>query len=98
MKPNGGPAFPLATGWKTENYNPSNVFEDSSSTLVRERDPGMSVRDYFMAHAPISLRDISDTKWGAGTYTPASMEDRIATLVKLRGEYADAMIAEREKP
>ncbi len=45
---NGGPAFPLAAGWVEERS------DGSAKTIVtvRELDRGMTLRDYFIAHAP----------------------------------------------
>jgi hypothetical protein len=58
---------------------------------------GMSLRDYFAAHAPIDLADARN-QWhkmhGSGSRQP-TIQDIVATLALLRGEYADAMVAER---
>lgn len=64
---------------------------------ANNKAPGMTLRDYFAAHAPIDMADARN-HWhkmhGSGSRQP-SMQDIMAVLALLRGEYADAMIAER---
>jgi len=50
---------------------------------------GMTMRDYFMAHCPITWDQAQDYNTGG--------EDEITFFCKLRIEYADAMLAERAK-
>jgi hypothetical protein len=58
---------------------------------------GMSVRDYFAAHAPIDLIEARN-HWhkmhGNGSRQP-TYADLFDALAMLRGQYADAMTAER---
>jgi hypothetical protein len=77
----GGPAFPVL---------------DSNLEDGRQ---GMSLRDYFMAHAPINLFDAVLVCVFAEPmdWNDANRATVIAILAMMRGEYADAMIAERAK-
>ena len=85
---NGGPAFP------TELHNPGNV---GVTGFDREVVPpksfaeysGMSLRDYFAAHCPITFNEALDFNVGGG--------DDMKFFTAMRLEYADAMIAERNK-
>ena len=65
-KETGGSAFPFAR---------------VSQGVVVDRSEGMTLRDYFAAHCPSPVADISTWKEEA----------------EYRYEYADAMIAERNK-
>lgn len=81
-KTDGGAAFPLATGW---------VVEDGF-TLVREREPGMTLRDYFAIEA---LKPVLGSLHG----TLVSEEAPGDFLRYSRAAYAiaDAMLAAREE-
>lgn len=96
----GGPAFPhtfpaMATPLGDQ---PVPTFQPMKPTTVTCH--GMTVRDYFAAHAPIDMAD-ARTHWhkmhGSGSRQP-TMQDIVATIALLRGEYADAMMAERSAP
>lgn len=58
---------------------------------------GISMRDYFAAHAPIDMAE-ARAFWyrqnGNGSKQPA-IEDLFDVLAMLRGRYADSMMAER---
>jgi hypothetical protein len=88
----GGPAFP---GMQTGLAVPIELVDQVKAVKIPHN--GMSVRDYFAAHAPIDLADARN-QWhkmhGSGSRQP-SMQDILALLALLRGEYADAMTAER---
>lgn len=57
---------------------------------------GMSLRDYFAAHAPITLDDARDAMESMGR-TSYTWEELIHTLAQMRFGYADDMLKEREK-
>jgi hypothetical protein len=83
----GGPAFP-----SDELHQGGQIYQQFH---------GMTLRDYFAAKAPIGVDDAL-TACGIDVPTigmlPAS--ERVVVLVALatmRGEYADAMLAERAK-
>lgn len=92
-KPNdGGPAFPMQL-WNQKVDGAINVVQDLR---------GMSLRDYFAAHAPPMPADIARDAWGAsqeragGSGTKA--ENLMAYLdAKWRYRHADAMLKAREK-
>jgi len=92
-KNDGGPAFPVPSA------------EDSAATLCAQGYGGMTLRDYFIAHAPaqeISEIMPSDLK-GCAAYLGISVErykypdSYLEIVAKLRAQWADAMLAEREK-
>lgn len=95
----GGPAFPhtFQTLAAPLNAEPDKLHPAEPVTVVSH---GMTVRDYFAAHAPLDMADARN-HWhkmhGSGSRQP-SMQDIMATLALLRGEYADAMMAERGAP
>lgn len=83
----GGPAFAMGI--------PSETHRDH----VQE---GMTLRDYFAAHAPITMKEV----WGIWSTsrpfeeTIGKADERRAFLhffATIRGEYADAMIRGRSK-
>lgn len=109
-KDDGGPAFPLATGWVEEPQDG----RPKITVLVRERNPGISVRDYFAVHAPPQRTDFTD--YGAAAVVGRQMPDfpgddaseqartdyQIATAqfridldVALRLRWADSMLKAR---
>lgn len=58
---------------------------------------GMTLRDYFAAHAPISLSDVAQF-FGDTSLKQKSYTDAFAALAAMRDSYADAMMAERAEP
>lgn len=89
----GGPAFP---GMQQGLVVPVELAGQAQAVTIQQN--GMSVRDYFAAHAPITLEDArnhwkrTDPKYGGNW---PDMCVLLAVLAKLRGEYADTMVAER---
>lgn len=88
-KNNGGPAFPVA------NYD-HQTFQTETVEEHRRLLSGMTLRDYFAAHAPITFQD--------AVWVLIKQEDRDFTgaeilemLALMRIGYADAMLKEREK-
>jgi hypothetical protein len=61
--------------------------------------PGMTLRDYFAAHAPITYQDAVEWLdcYGGEVVGPWNPGTIMETLVDLRNEYADAMLAAREQ-
>ncbi len=57
---------------------------------------GMSLRDYFAAHAPITYQDAYEWLecYGGECVGPWPSKSVMETLVRLRFEYADAMICQ----
>lgn len=80
-KDNGGPAFPLADS-NAEYMNTS-----------RQECNGMTLRHYYMAHAPFTLNDARTAAYAIGGPSPSG-EQLIELLAQMRAAYADAMIAE----
>lgn len=58
----------------------------------------MSRRDYFAAHAPITISDVTDWLdiYGGEVVGPWSSRIVMQTMAELRYAYADAMIKERD--
>ncbi len=81
----GGLAFPVST-----EYGPK-----------IDSDSGMSLRDYFAAKAPINVSDamvfIGLDVGSVGVLGENRRAEVFVALAKLRGQYADAMLAERAK-
>lgn len=91
----GGPAFP---GKQPAIFAPIlSTGEVHHQLPATAQHVGMSVRDYFAAHAPIDLIEARN-HWhkmhGNGSRQP-TYEVLFDTLAMLRGQYADAMVAER---
>ena len=59
---------------------------------------GMSRREYFAAHAPITFEDAVNLIETADPNTDKERAIIMAILCLMRFEYADAMLAERNKP
>jgi hypothetical protein len=80
----GGPAFPC--DWDYINSN-------------REAANGMTLRDYFAAHAPITLTDAVEflDTYGGEVTGPWPPQEVLRTLADLRVEYANAMLKAREE-
>jgi len=59
---------------------------------------GMSLWDYFYAHAPITLEDVfSSVRRGRVKSEKVQGEHAYQVLAKMRVEYADAMMKERHE-
>lgn len=94
MAGNGGPAFPRPLSW---DLPPPHA-----------EQAGMSLRDYFAAHAPFTLTDAvmaldnhNNAPDSATATCRVLMNDdkfveALRVLAALRGAYADAMIEERK--
>lgn len=85
-KNNGGSAFPVHD---LSSASPATVME------AREMSRGMTMRQYYAAHSGISLDDANVSlqlrnTMGVEEFAPAVL---IPEMVRLRLEYADAMIA-----
>ena len=58
----------------------------------------VSKRDYFAAHAPITISDVTDWLdiYGGEVTGPWTTSHVMQTMAELRYAYADAMIKERD--
>jgi hypothetical protein len=83
-KETGGPAFPC--------YE----FKESYGQMMAVG--GMTLRDYFAVHAPITYQDAIEWLdcYGGEIVGPWSSTEITATLVDLRNNYADKMIEARK--
>lgn len=80
------------------------AFPGTAENYILEGEAGMSLRDYFAAHAPIKLIDANESLHqdpGAAKFVKLSndvfpMTMLVKELARMRGAYADAMIAERQ--
>ena len=83
-KENGGPAFPSV--------------ESVASTLYpgEKEHIGMTLRDYFAAHAPFTMKDAHWAFETAYIRHPNAFEIMVM-LAEMRMQYADAMIEARQK-
>jgi len=86
-KPDGGPAFPRPAS----EYTKDGSCADGNHAISAQT--GMTLRDYFAAHAPITFQDACDAI-GEDGY---SYKEAFTRLARMRMAYADAMLAEREK-
>ena len=77
----GGPAFPTENAMRT---GPSSC-----------RYEGMTMRDYFAAHAPIDVADANEAFYRTHGRSPRTSE-MLDTLAGLRSMYADAMLKARD--
>ena len=82
----GGPAFPVSTAEASEGH------QDGPNTW---QFPGMTLRDYFAAHAPIGVADANEAFYRMNGRNPRTSE-MLDTLAGLRSRYADAMLKARE--
>ena len=82
----GGPAFPVSTAEASEGH------QDGHNTW---QFPGMTLRDYFIAHAPIGVADANEAFYRTNSRNPRESE-MLDTLAVLRSRYADAMLKARE--
>ncbi len=88
----GGFAFPLAA------IPPTATFDGQMHrhTLFQPANPGMSLRDYFAAHCPITF---SEFLQGWKRTHEASTDEALERYAEFRFEYADAMLtAKRNRP
>jgi len=88
-KDNGGPAFPFG---QTSEHNGQLVNGWGSE--------GMTLRDYYKAHAPFTASCANASLNLGNPFAEKKsfpMEMIIKELVRLRSEYADAMLLERAK-
>lgn len=80
------PGGPFAFPWVTES--------------ISQMCPGMSLRDWFAATAPITLQIAAEA---SGLFSLMDIDDErtrkdvLAAAASLRYQYADAMLAEREQ-
>ena len=88
----GGPAFP---GIQQGLVVPVELADQVHAGKIPHN--GMSMRDYFAAHAPITLEDARLYYKRSAHYGGPwpDMSVLLAILAKLRGEYADTMVTER---
>lgn len=63
--------------------------EEFHNLEIYHAQEGMTLRDYFMAHCPITWDQAQDYNTGG--------EDEMAFFCKLRVEYANAMLKERTR-
>ena len=82
----GGPAFPVSTSNRDIGH------QDGPNTW---QFPGMTLRDYFAAHAPIDVADANEAFYRAHGRN-ARTSEMLDTLAGLRSMYADAMLKARE--
>ena len=75
----GGPAFP---------HKIEDAWEETYTA-------GMTLRDYFAAHAPIGVADANEAFYRTHGRNPRTSE-MLDTLAGLRSMYADAMLKARE--
>lgn len=57
-------------------------------------ETGMTLRDYFAAHAPIGVADANDAFYRTHGRN-ARQSEMLEVLATMRGRYAEAMIADR---
>ncbi len=92
-KNTGGPAFPRP------------VSEDDGRFGRNQEQygaqDGMTLRDYFTANAPVTIGDAmlrcGFCEESIGMFEQESRTEIFTVLAEMRGEYADAMLAERAK-
>lgn len=108
-KNDGGPAFPI-TDSQTVHRISAAACEGITDPTEKDKvylaaavaaAGGMSLRDYFAAHAPISVQDALiaegfDTS-SVGTLQHEHFIEVMMRLAEMRMDYAEAMIAERAK-
>lgn len=94
-KLDGGPAFPATR------IEARQVFTEGPQTVGEVTYPGMSLRDYFAAHAPFDRNSFgmaSNALLKAGRPEIANTIAGVCeVLANFAYQYADAMIAERAK-
>lgn len=67
---------------------------ETGTKILHEFKVGMTLRDYYKAHAPVTWEMARTEANRTSTGGFVEQEDVIQTMAKLRGEYADAMLAE----
>ena len=77
----GGPAFPVLV---------------SKNPAIEYCDSGMTLRDYYKAHAPVNITDAMQASGCYPTMTPSDRPAVWSAMAILREEYADAMLKARE--
>lgn len=84
----GGPAFP--------GINPTmtGIDSDGVERFENEASGGMTLRDYFAAHAPIDLGWANEIFYRRMGRNPG-WQETLEQLAELRGAYADKMLKER---
>jgi hypothetical protein len=87
-KPANPPAFPRPMGW--------NGLSNHEEHCSNDDQAGMSLRDWFAAHAP-PMPD----EWASYRRTETDLEDvadddELRLMIEWRWEYADMMLAARE--
>lgn len=91
-KDDGGPAFPRAP---FHGIAKGNGFPDTEYFI--RGSAGLSLWDYYAAHAPYTIADVPSQRFSKGTYWDLTSEERHRGLATLNAVYADAMLAERKK-
>lgn len=79
---------------------PSEFFETEHGDQVRpfSGSPGMTLRDYFAAHALAGMTIRSDGTFSKGDHDDHLPEKHARWTASAAYRVADAMLAEREKP
>lgn len=92
----GGPAFPSG-----EKYHTTDLAGRTRDHAKAPFYAGLSLRDYFAAHAPITLADaVEQCGWSCiekRYFSDAERDTLFRIMALMRAEYADAMLAERAK-
>lgn len=72
----------------------------AQSAKQRERltETGLTVLDYFAAHAPITIADARSAWYASEGAADATITDLLHTLAALRSAYALEMLAFRPRP
>lgn len=70
---------------------------NQNSDIFSGAQQGMTLRDYFVAHAPITMADATKALFDSGSKNEVTVMHAINMLVQMRSAYADAMLAERVK-
>lgn len=83
------PAFPFEYHNQTAKYQDGFFGTGPLAPGASQQFGGMTLRDYFAAHCPITLAEAEDHNMHA--------EDSMEFYCKVRFEYADKMLAERAK-
>jgi hypothetical protein len=83
-KNDGGPAFSSAE------------VVDHNNDVMAYAESGMTLRDYYKAHAPVTATEVNDAFWSAYRRN-ADLPEFMELMAEMRGAYADAMLLERAK-
>ena len=91
-KSTGGPAFP-------GEFVKHPIGEVGNKVEIKEIGAGMTLRDYLVAHAPITVEDAmlaaGYSATSIGMLNVGERENVLRFLALLRNEYADAMLEAR---